>query len=214
MAEAVLSGRRELARVARNHLPHPVPASARSAETGVGSASAIAAADPPLAARQHSRALARPDRRCDFHPRATCGSRRSRHSRTLGGRSVARGAQQPRGHVGRASFALLYAGEGARQGYGYRGGRSEPARARTSGDVAALADLGPRTGDGPAQELHDGYRCTGLLLRSAKSLAARLERKYERVTAAIPAEEGRSFLLLADRTRRDRSASESEATKN
>src|SRR5580704_10015937 len=36
------------------------------------------------------------------------------------------------------------AGEGARQGYGCRGGRSEPARARTSGDVAALADLGPR----------------------------------------------------------------------
>ena len=184
------------------------------AETGVGSVSAIQAADPPLAALQHSRALARPDRRRHFHPGTTCGSRRSCHSRTLGGRSVARGAQQSRGHAGRASFALLHAGESTRQGYGHRGDRSEPARARTSGDVAAFADLGPRTGDGPAQELHDGYRCTGLLLRSAKSLAARLERKHQRATAAIPAEEGRPVLLLAFGARRDRSASESTATKN
>src|ERR1700691_2464606 len=153
MAEAVLSERRELARVARNYLPYPVPASARSAETGVGSASAIAAADPPLATRQRSRSLARPDRRCRFHPRAPCASRRSCHSRALGGRSVARGAQQSRGHAGRASFAFLHAGESTRQGHGHRGGRSEPARAKTSSDVAAVVDLGSRAGDGPAQEL-------------------------------------------------------------
>ena len=65
------------------------------------------------------------------------------------------------------------------------------ARAATPGDVAALADLGPRAGDGPAQKLHHGYRCTGLLLRSAESLAARLERKHQRTIAAIPAEDGR-----------------------
>ena len=39
-------------------------------------------------------------------------------------------AQQSRGHAGGASFALLHAGEGARQGHGYRGGRPEPARAQ------------------------------------------------------------------------------------
>ena len=38
------------------------------------------------------------------------------------------------------------------------------------GDVAALADLGPRVGDGPAQKLHDGYGRTGLLLRSPKPM--------------------------------------------
>ncbi len=54
------------------------------------------------------------------------------------------------------------------------------ARATTPGDVAALVDLGSRAGDGPAQELHDGYGCAGLLLRSAESLAARLERKHQR----------------------------------
>ena len=206
--------RREPARVARNDLSQPVHSSARSAETGAGSAPSLQAADPPLAALQRSRALPRQDRRCDFHPGTTCGSRRSCHSRSLGGRSVARGAQQPRGHAGGASFALLHAGEGARQGHGYRGGRPEPARATTPGGVASLADLGSRAGDGPAQKLHDGYGCTGLLLRSAKSLAARLERKHQRTAAAIPAEEGRPVQLLAVGPGRDRSASESTATKN
>ena len=169
---------------------------------------------PPLAARQHSRALPRPDRRCPFHPRKTCGSRRSCHSRPLGGRSVAWDAQQPRGHAGRASFAFLHAGEGARQGHSHRGGRSEPARATTPGGLAALADLGSWAGDGPTQKLHDGYGCTGLLLRSAESLAARLERKHERALAAIPAEEGRSVLLLTVGPGRNRSASKSAPTKN
>jgi len=39
---------------------------------------------------------------------------------------------------------------GARQGHGHRGSRPESARASTSGDTAALADLGSRAGDGPA----------------------------------------------------------------
>src|SRR5437899_2288828 len=177
MAEAALPGRREPARVARNDLSQPVHSSARSAETGTGEASSLPAADPPLAALQRSRALPRPDRRCHLHPGTTCGDRRSCHSRPLGGRSVARGAPQPRGHAGRPSFAVLHAGESARQGHGYRGGRPEPARATTPGDVAALADLGSRTRDGPTQELHHGYRCTGLLLGSAEPLAARRELK-------------------------------------
>src|SRR6267143_822547 len=126
----------------------------------------------------------------------------------------ARGAQQPRGHAGRPSFAVLHAGESARQGHGYRGGRPEPARATTPGDVAALADLGSRTRDGPTQELHHGYRCTGLLLRSAEPLAARLERKHQWAPAPVPAEEGGSVLLLAVGPGRNRSASESTATKN
>ena len=65
--------------------------------------------------------------------------------------------------------------------------------------VAALADLGSRAGDGRAQELHDGDGCAGLLLRSAKSLAARLERKHQRAFAPISAEEGRPVPLLAIR---------------
>src|ERR1700691_2797071 len=102
----------------------------------------------------------------------------------------------------------------ARQRHRYGGGCSEPARAKTSSHVAALADLGSRAGDGPAQELHDGYRCPGLLLRSAKSLAARLERKHEWIIAAISAEEGRSVLLLTVRPGRDCITSESTAAKN
>ena len=83
---------------------------------------------------------------------------------------------------------------------GYRGGRPEPARATTSGDVAALVDLGSRTGDGPTQELHDGDGYTGLLLRSAESLAARLERKHQWAVAAIPAKEIRSISVHSNRS--------------
>src|SRR5215468_8403084 len=111
-------------------------------------------------------------------------------------------------------FPLLHAGEGARQGHGYRGGRSEPARTTTPGSVAALADLGPRTGDGRAQKLHHGHGGTGLLLRSAKSLAAWIERKHQWAPAPIPAEESGSFQLLAVGLGADRSTSESTPTTN
>src|SRR5580704_13139364 len=214
MAEAVLPGRREPARVARNDLSQSVHSSARSAEKRANSAPTKQAADPPLAARQRSRALARPDRRCHLHPGTASGSRRPCYSRPLGGRSAARGAQQSRSHAGRTSFAFLHVGEGAWQRYGHRGDRSESARARTSGDVAALVDLGSRTGDGATQELHHGDGYAGVLLRSAESLAARLERKYQWSVTAIPAEEGRPVQLLAVRAGRDRSASQYSATKN
>src|SRR5262249_8916693 len=214
MAEAALPGRQEHARVARNHLSQLIHSSARSAETGAGSASAITAADPSFAARQRSRTLPRPDRGCCLHPRKTCGSRRSCHSRTLGGRSVARGAQQSRSHSGGASFAFLHAGEGARQRHRYGGGRLEPARAPTPSDAASLANLGPRAGDGRAQKLHHGYGCAGLLLRSTKSLAARIERKHEWAIAAISAEEGGPNPLLAVGSGRDRFTAESTAATN
>ena len=181
---------------------------------GADSAPANQAADPPLAARQRSRALSRQDRRCHFHPGTTCGSRRSCYSRPLGGRSVARGAQQPRGHAGRAQLALCHAPKGIRQRHHYRRRRSEPTRTEAARDTVALADLGPRTRDGPTQKLHDGYRRTGLLLRSAKSLAARLERKHQRAVAAIPAEEIRSISVHSIGVGQDRSAAKSTPTRN
>jgi Helix-turn-helix domain len=155
-----------------------------------------------------------PDCRCDLHSRTASRSRRSRRSRSLGRRSVARGRQQSRGHAGGASFALLHVGEDNRQGLVYGGGRSEPARGPTPGGIASLADLGPRTGDGPTQNLHDGDGYAGLLLRSAESLAAGLKRKHKRPTAAIPAKERRPVQVLAIGAGRDRSATQYPATTN
>ena len=57
--EEPVSQRRESARVPRNDLSQPVHSSARSAEKGTGKAATLAAADSPLAIRQHSRTLAR-----------------------------------------------------------------------------------------------------------------------------------------------------------
>ena len=84
----------------------------------------------------------------------------------------------------------------------------------TPGDVAALADLGSRAGDGPAQELHDGYGCTGLLLRSAESLAARQQRKHQWALTAIPAEEGGLVWLQPIGPGPNRAAPQSAPTKN
>ncbi len=65
------------------------------------------------------------------------------------------------------------------------GGRAERARSETSNIAATLVDLGSRTGDGPAQELHGGHECESVLLRSAESLAARQQRKHQRTAATI-----------------------------
>jgi IS30 family transposase len=88
------------------------------------------------------------------------------------------------------------------------------ARAKTSGGVTPLADLGPRTGDGSAQELHDRHECAGLLLRSAESLAARLERKHKRTFAAVPAEKIGSIPVHSIGAERNRSASQYPAATN
>jgi hypothetical protein len=97
---------------------------------------------------------------------------RSCHSRSLGGRSVARGAQQPRGHAGRASFAFCHAGEGAQQRYGCCNCCSEPARLQAARDAAALVNLGPWVGDGATQEQTDwstGRKCGWDVARSARA---------------------------------------------
>jgi hypothetical protein len=62
------------------------------------------------------------------------------------------------------SFALYRAGQGTQQGHGGGRGRAEPARSETPSIAAALVDLGPRAGDGQAQELHGGHECESVLL--------------------------------------------------
>ena len=72
--------------------------------------------------------------------------------------------QQSHRHSGGTSFAFCHAGQGAQQRHGCGRGRAEPARSETSRIAAALVDLGSRTGDGPAQELHGGHECESVLL--------------------------------------------------
>jgi IS30 family transposase len=82
------------------------------------------------------------------------------------------------------------------------------------GGAPSLADLGWRSGDGPTQKLHHRYGYEGVLLRSTESLAARLERKHQRSSAPILAEEGRPVQLLAVGAGRHRSASQYSAAGN
>ncbi len=79
------------------------------------------------------------------------------------------------------------ADQSAQQRYGYRGRRSERTHWEAACHFATLVDLGSRTGNGPAQNLHGRHGSESLLLRSAEPVAARLERKYKRpVTSVLP----------------------------
>src|ERR1700683_632260 len=102
-------------------------------------------------------------------------------------RSVERRQEQLHGHASRTSFALCHADQGAQQRNRSGGGGLESACSQTPRYAATLADLGPRTGDGQTQGLHRSYGCASLLLRSAESLAARLERKHQwAITTVLP----------------------------
>jgi hypothetical protein len=78
----------------------------------------------------------------------------------------------------------------------------------------ALADLGSRTGDGQTQGLHGSYRCAGLLLRSAKSLAARHKRKHQSAVTAILSSRHRPVRFFASAARPGLAALESTPQKN
>ncbi len=77
-----------------------------------------------------------------------------------------------------------------------------------------LADLGSRTRDGQAQGLYGSHGCAGLLLRSAKSLATRHQRKHESAVAAILPARNRPVCPFASAARPGRAALESTAQKN
>ena len=51
--------------------------------------------------------------------------------------------------------------------------------------------LGPGHRDGPPRRLHHRHRHPGLLLRPARTLAARLEREHQRAAAPVPAQRHR-----------------------
>src|ERR1700720_413355 len=96
-----------------------------------------------------------------------------------------RNEEQSHRHACGTSFAFCHAGQSAQQRYGDRGCRSEPTHWEAACHFAALVDLGSRTGDGPAQKFHGGHGSESLLLRSAKPVATRLERKHERPVASV-----------------------------
>jgi len=82
------------------------------------------------------------------------------------------------------------------------------------GYPATLADVGSRTGDGQAQGLHGSHGRQGLLLRSAKSLAARHERKHQSAAATILPPTHRPVCLFASAARPGRAALESTTEKD
>ena len=120
---------------------------------------------------QHTRSAARADCRRGFHPRSACRDRGPRSPGPLGGRPPGRLEQHAHCDAGRAEVALHDAGEGRRQGHGERRPGTEETGSAAACRAPEIADLGPRDGDGGAQEVCDCHGRPGLLLRSAKPMA-------------------------------------------
>ena len=99
-----------------------------------------------------------------IHPGKAHRNRGPRHSRPLGGRSAGRHQEQSHCDLSGTSFAFYRARQSAQQRHRCCRGRTEPARSETPRIPAALADVGPRAGDGQTQELHGGHECESVLL--------------------------------------------------
>jgi hypothetical protein len=155
-----------------------------------------------------------PDRRCHLDPRKTCGSGRPSDSWSLGRRSAERCQEQLSCDTGRTPFTLCHADQGTQQRDGSCGCCFESTWAQTPRNAETLADVGPRTGDGETQGVYGSYGCAGVLLRSAKSLAARHERKHQSAVTAILPSRHRPVWLFASAARPGLAALESTPKKN
>ncbi len=72
VAEVAISRRQEDADLPRNHLPKPLCSGSRRAEERAHRAFENAASDAAMQEQQHSQRGTRFNRRCGFHPRASC----------------------------------------------------------------------------------------------------------------------------------------------
>src|SRR4030095_13858137 len=88
-------------------------------------------------------------------------------------------------------------------------GRGELARRALPG-----AGLGTRERAGRAQALHAGDRCGRLLLRSAKSLAARLQREHQRSAKAVLPQRDQSVSAQPGAVERGRQATQRTTAQN
>src|SRR5438034_6526243 len=91
------------------------------------------------------------------------------------------GQQLAHGYARRAPFSLRDADQGAGEGYRQRGFCTQQRGAPIAFATASIIDVGSGQGDGQSQEFHDRHRCAGVLLRSAQPVAARQQRKHQRL---------------------------------
>ena len=96
--------------------------------------------------------------------------------------------------------------------HAYLRGADCPVRPREH--LKAPIRLRPRHRDARTQEIHNGHRHPGLILRSAKPLATRQQREHEWTTQTVPTQ-GREHLgLLAGSAQRDCATIKREAAQN
>ena len=207
-------GRGAQSGVARDDLPQPVHPGPRRAEEGTARAPPGQTNDPPLSTRQHEAEWARPDQGCDLHPRAASLRRRSSCSRPLGRRSHRRVQEQLCRDPGRAPLALRHADQGRQQRHRRRRHRPDQALAEVARRALSIIDLGPRQGTRRPPAAEAGHRHRGLLLRSAITLAAGLEREHQPIAAPISAARHRPRPTQPGQTQRHRQAAQRASQKD
>jgi hypothetical protein len=169
----------------------------------------------PFADAFFERRIIRRVRRCFISSAlSTIRSRRPSGSGSLGRRLAERLEQHTHRDSGRASFALHHSREGEGQGHRQRRIRTEQTGSQAACGTAPIDHMGPRHGTRSAQAIHSRHRRAGLLLRSAKPVAAGHEREYQRTAPAVLPQRHESGRLLARRSEQDSLAIESTAQKD
>ena len=136
---------------------------------------------PPYAEDEGSRT----DQGHGLDPRASRLGGRSRRARSLGRGPPARIEEQSNRHPGRASDALRDVGQSQQPRHRNGDQGLEPTSAQVTTGTVQVSDVGPGKGNGRSQTLQSRYPYSGLLLRSTKPLAARLQRKHQRTAPTV-----------------------------
>ena len=111
--------------------------------------------------------------------------------------------------AGRASIALSPLGPRARQRHRRGGPGVDAAGPHVAPRADDIADVGSRTRTGRPSAFYRRHRRAGLLLRSAESLATRLQRKHQRPVTPVLSGWDRPVDVFATRLESDRAQAES-----
>src|ERR1700730_10048921 len=147
-----------------------------------------------------------------LNPSATGGGGRSGGAWPLGRRSVVRAEQQLHRDLGRASYALRDVGQGDRQGHPDGRLRAHQAGEEATKGAVKVADLGPGKGTYGSSSLYVGDQNRRLFLRSAKPVAARVEREHQRPAETVLSEGHRLVGALTSHSEQSGSSAQRTAT--
>ena len=169
----------------RDHLSKPLHPGPRGLEERAVAASAAYPWDASLQTPYPEDGGSWTDQGHGLDPGAPCLGGRSRRARSLGRGPADRSQEQSNRHPGRTSDALRDVGQSQQPRHGNGDQGLDSTSSQVTAGTVQVSDLGARQGNGRSQTLQSRYQYSGLLLRSTKPLAARLQRKHQRTAPTV-----------------------------